>query len=379
MFLLNGLIIYLPLNFYVCLRIRKLFANTKYKNICTVLFIITVLYFPLTEFLPHSSTLGSLWAKYLLVPGYYSLPFLLYLFLLVLLSDIVIWISSKIKILAPETISSQNFRISRLCILFVVPLIIIIIGAMNNNYIRISQYTIEIPRKSSEITQLRIAFAADFHLKEATNTQFLHQFVAKINSLNPDILLICGDMLEGDRYDEETAKFEDLFRHIKTKYGVYAVPGNHEMHGGGKRDFFINSGITLLEDKVQLVDRAFYLVGRNDKRGLQRKTLDELLIHIQDSLPVILLDHRPIDIDRVSKSIVDIQLSGHTHNGQLFPINFIVRNLYELSWGYMKKNHTHFFVTSGLQTWGPRIRTAGVSEIGMINVLFRDKLSAGRE
>jgi hypothetical protein len=316
--------------------------------------------------------LGSSWAKYLLVPGYYSLPFLLYLFLLVLLSDIVIWISSKIKILAPETISSHKFRINHLCILFIVPVAIIIIGAMNNNYIRISQYTIEIPRKSSEITQLRIAFAADFHLKEATNTQFLHEFVAKINSLNPDILLICGDMLEGDRYDEETAKFEDLFRQIKTKYGVYAVPGNHEMHGAGKRDFFINSGITLLEDTVQIIDRAFYLMGRNDRRSLQRKSLDELLIHVQDSLPVILLDHRPIDIDRVSKSIVDIQLSGHTHNGQLFPINFIVRNLYELSWGYMKKNHTHFFVTSGLQTWGPRIRTAGVSEIGMINVFFRD-------
>ncbi len=194
----------------------------------------------------------------------------------------------------------------------VVPLIIIIIGAVNNNYVRVSQYTIEVPRKSSEITRLRIAFAADFHLREATNTRILQEVVTKINSLNPDVLLICGDVLEGDRHDEETARFEELFRQIKTKYGVFAVPGNHEMHGGGERDFFINSGITLLEDKVQLIDQAFYLIGRNDRRGLQGKSLDELLIHIQDSLPVILLDHRPIDIDRVSKSIVDIQLSGHT-------------------------------------------------------------------
>ncbi|MFH1533869.1 MAG: metallophosphoesterase [Nitrospirota bacterium] len=372
MFLLKGLIIYLPLNFYVCLRIRKLFANTKYKNIFTFLFIITVLYIPLTEVLSHLLAPANLWAKYLLVPGYYSLPFLLYLFLLVLLSDIIIWISRKTKILTPETISSHKSRIIRLSALFVVPVIIIIVGALNNNYIRISSYNIDVPRKFSEITQLRIAFAADFHIKEATNSQFLRKFVARVNSLHPDILLICGDVLEGDRHDEDTGELEDLFRQIKTKYGVFAVPGNHEMHGRGKRDFFINSDIILLEDKVQLIDRAFYLVGRNDGRGLQRKSLDELLIHIQDSLPVILLDHRPIDIDRVSKSIVDIQLSGHTHNGQLFLINFIVRKLYELSWGYMKKNHTHFFVTSGLQTWGPRIRTAGVSEIGMINVFFHD-------
>lgn len=242
----------MPLNFYICLRIRKLFADTKHKNIFTFLFIITVLYFPLTEILSHSLAPASLWAKYLLVPGYYSLPFLLYLFLLVSLSDIIIWISRKTKILARETISSHKFRISRLSALFVVPVVIIIIGALNNNYIRISSYNIHVPRKSSEITQLRIAFAADFHLKEATNTQFLHEFLEKINSLNPDILLICGDVLEGDRHDEDTVKFEDLFRQIKTKYGVYAVPGNHEMHGGGKRDFFVNSGITLLEDTVQL-------------------------------------------------------------------------------------------------------------------------------
>lgn len=146
MFLLKGLIIYLPLNFYVCLRIRKLFTNTKFKNIFTVLFIITVLYFPLTEILSHSSGSGSVWARYLLLPGYYSLPFLLYLFLLVLLSDIIIWISRKTKLLASETISSHKFRITRLFVLFVVPVAIVIIGALNNHFIRISQYTIDVPR-----------------------------------------------------------------------------------------------------------------------------------------------------------------------------------------------------------------------------------------
>jgi len=66
-----------------------------------------------------------------------------------------------------------------------------------------------------------------------------------------------------------------------------------------------------------------------------------------------------------------VQLSGHTHNGQLFPINYIIKSMYDLSWGYMKKGNTHFFVTSGLQLWGPPVRTAGKAEIMVINIGFQ--------
>jgi predicted MPP superfamily phosphohydrolase len=90
------------------------------------------------------------------------------------------------------------------------------------------------------------------------------------------------------------------------------------------------------------------------------------------SLPVIVLEHRPIDLDNVSRSGADILLSGHTHNGQLFPVNFIAKRHYELNWGYKLKNRTHVFVTSGIQVWGPPVRTAGASEILIVNVFFRD-------
>jgi predicted MPP superfamily phosphohydrolase len=123
---------------------------------------------------------------------------------------------------------------------------------------------------------------------------------------------------------------------------------------------------------VERIDKAFYLVGRNDVRSGGRKSINELLRDCDGSLPVIVLEHRPTDLDNVSQSGADILLSGHTHNGQLFPVNFIVKRRYELIWGYKLKNRTHIFVTSGTQVWGPPVRTAGASEIVIVNVSFRD-------
>jgi hypothetical protein len=88
---------------------------------------------------------------------------------------------------------------------------------------------------------------------------------------------------------------------------------------------------------------------------------------------VILIDHRPTELDEVSRTAVDLQMSGHTHNGQLFPLNLILRNMYRLSWGYEKIANTHFFVTSGIMLWGPPVRTTGKSEIMVIDVRFTEK------
>jgi predicted MPP superfamily phosphohydrolase len=84
----------------------------------------------------------------------------------------------------------------------------------------------------------------------------------------------------------------------------------------------------------------------------------------------IMLDHRPADFGNASSANVDVQVSGHTHNGQLFPLNYITSNMYDLSWGHKKINNTHFFVTSGLQSWGPAVKTAGTSEIMVIDIDF---------
>jgi predicted MPP superfamily phosphohydrolase len=320
--------------------------------------------------LSHAS--GMEWANFIMIAGYFSLPLLLYLLLFVILLDLALGVARLTRILSKETVKQRRFRQARLFLVLAVPVAVVVIGAVRNNHPQIHAYSVEIPRKSSEIRQLRIGFMADFHLRETTNRRFMERFVEKVNAANPDIVLIGGAVLEGDRQGEMLGEFEAQFRRLKPKYGVYGVPGNHDLRGASPMSFFDQAGIRLLQDTVEKIDNAFYLVGRSDERFRGRKSINDLLRDCDRSLPVIVLDHRPTDLNNVSQSGADILLSGHTHNGQLFPLNFILKSRYELSWGYKLKNRTHVFVTSGIQVWGSPVRTAGASEILIVNVSFRD-------
>lgn len=368
MYLLSEFIFLSPVMVYACFRIRWLIATKILKNASTVLFILLVAGYPIAESLSHNS--GNVKAGLPMLAGYYSLPFLLYLLMTVVALDLIVGVASWSGILGRERVGRPGFRMARLHLFWLVPASIVFMGALNNDRLLIKEYTVQVPAKQSRLDRLRIAFAADFHLGILTQPGFVERFVTRVNSINPDIVLLGGDVIEGGRRGDNIDRFEAQFRRIQSRYGVYAVPGNHEtMRGGGTSDFFAKSGITLLQDSVVKIDDGFYLAGRKDgSRSPNRKSLEDLLRGTPNDLPLILLDHRPTELDAASRNHVDIQLSGHTHNGQLFPVNYISRMQYELSWGYKKKGGTHFFVTSGVQVWGPPVRTAGDSEILLINV-----------
>lgn len=370
MFLLNELIFFSPLILYVYIRVRRIIVARTGKAVWTAVFLLLILAFPAAESLSHRGAGG--WARYPLIAGYDAWPVLLYLVLAVILADIAVGAARLLGILSRDEVRSPRFRAVYLYVVLVLPVAIVAGGILNFNHLRVKDYAIEVPRKSSNLRELKIAFAADFHLGDRTSPSFMETFIAKVNALDPDLVLIGGDVLEGDRREEDLARYESQFRRLRSKYGVYGVPGNHERYAGGRDDFFAKAGIRLLQDEVLKIDGAFYLAGRNDARSRSRKSAAELLAGTPDDLPVILLDHRPTDLDNVSRTIADIQLSGHTHHGQLFPINLITDHQYELSWGYKKKNRTHIFVTSGVQLWGPPVRTVGASEILSIRVAFRE-------
>ncbi|MFB3885429.1 MAG: metallophosphoesterase [Thermodesulfobacteriota bacterium] len=370
MFLLKEILFCLPLIIYVGFRVRKQIPQRLFKILFTIFYSILVLAFPIAETLSHASGIGR--ANFIIISGYFSLPLLLYLILIVILLDLAMGLFRVTRILSKETIECKRFRQGWLLLALAVPVVVVGIGAVRNNRPQIRNYSIEIPRKSSGIQQLKIAFASDFHLRETTSRHLMERFVEKVNAESPDIVLIGGDVLEGDRQGEELAPFEAQFRRLKPKYGVYGVPGNHDLHRADAMEFFDRAGIRLLRDTVVKIENAFYLVGRNDGRLRGGRSIEELLKRCDSTLPVIVLEHRPTDLDHVSRSGADLLLTGHTHNGQLFPVNFIAQRYYELSWGYKLKDRTHVLVTSGVQVWGPPVRTAGASEILIVNVSFRD-------
>jgi predicted MPP superfamily phosphohydrolase len=369
MFRIIFLAVYFVPAIYVFFRLRNYFSDKTRRQYFSFLYIVFTFTFPCIELLSHSNIIP--WVTNLTKIGYYSLPYFLYLFLTVLLVDIVLAINLLIKIVPLKIIVSNTFKKTLFLIILIIPLLIVAAGALWHGNIQISSYRIAIPKKSSDLNHLKIAFAADLHLKGMADKPIVDTFVTTINSLNPDLVLLVGDIIEGDRHDVEMAVLEKTLRKINSKYGVYAAFGNHELHGGIRNiDFFGNSAIKVLQDSFIQIDKSFYLIGRNDFRSITRKTAAELLDGMQNNLPIIMLDHRPSDFGNVSRMNVDIQVSGHTHNGQLFPFNYITSNMYDLSWGYKKMDATHFFVTSGLQGWGPSVRTTGTSEIMVIDIDF---------
>jgi len=371
MFLFYITLAYVLPNIYLFFRIRSSFIGKGYKHWFTLIYLLIAVLFPFygrfelsnANFLLHG----------LFVFSNYLLPFYLYLFLAVLLYDLLLLLNHFLKIVSSETRKTFKFRFYTLAVLMLLSVAVVIGGAINLNTIHVSKYTIDVPRKHAAIDHLRVAFIADFHIQQSTPLGFVEQYVAKINLLKPDLLLYGGDIVEGDRENKTTAAIERLLKNIEVKYGVYGVVGNHEFYGRQQQGFFFKrAGIKLLCDTVIRVDSAFYLAGRYDQHFGRRKTIGQLTTSIPPDLPIILMDHRPTQLQEVSGTAVDVQFSGHTHNGQLFPLNYIIHRLYELSWGYRKIRNTHFFVTSGLRLWGPPVKTAGKSEIMLVDIYLKD-------
>jgi uncharacterized protein len=229
MYLLTEIILLSPLIIYACIRVRKLIPKLALKNAFVFLYVLLFLGYPIAEALSHRDIGGRI--RYLVIVGYYCLPYLLYFTLLAVAIDIVITLARAVKLLHPVRISSFGFRSIRLGGYLVIPALIVSAGALNNNRLQVNGYSIELLQKSSSIKELKIVFASDLHLGQITNERLLDRFVNKVNGLHPDIVLIGGDILEGHG-NESVSKFEAQFRRLSAKHGVYAAPGNHESHSG---------------------------------------------------------------------------------------------------------------------------------------------------
>lgn len=358
---------YIIPNIYLFIRIWKLFIRKDQKIYYVLIYLLLFLVYPVSNLFHEDST--ALVARVLSAIADYLLPFFLYVFLFVLLLDLLLLINLLFGIVPREKINRGSFRSGGLLVIVCCSLAIVVAGIINFNTIRTTKYQITIPGKLSGISHLRIAFVSDFHLQESTCIHFVEKFASKIESIKPELMLFGGDIVEGDGKDEKMEYYERILSSITARYGVYGVLGNHEHYAGqDKGSFFSKSGIEILSDSVVIVGNSFVLAGRNDSHTRTRKSIADILGSITDSLPVILIDHRPTVIGQMGRNSPDVVLSGHTHNGQLFPVNFITRMVYGLSYGYKKKGKTHFFVSSGIRLWGPPVRTTGKSEIMVIDI-----------
>ena len=215
-----------------------------------------------------------------------------------------------------------------------------------------------------------------------------------IGKEKPDLILLVGDIVDYDVKSLYEQRMETEFLRLKAPYGVYASTGNHEyIELGEAKDEKIlwlseKAGLTMLRDTTILVANSFYIVGREDDMCEGRKNLPDIMQGVNKNLPIIVMNHETHKLQEEVDAGADVALYGHTHNGQFFPNNVIMklssilyntgmipekykmRFMYEIPFGYKEKENTHVYVSSGLGLAGPQFRIGTISEIVVLNVKF---------
>lgn len=381
-FLLIVLFIYLSVNSFILWRGLQALSGLPVVRLAFVLvFSALVVAFPLGRIL--NGQFRHHLTQNLTAFGSYHLALMLYLFMFLLLKDLVRWLV-KIpgwRVAGDSWLSVHNP--ASFLVIAGVSLLIVFLGHLNAINPRLKVLEISLSKAAPAGSELKAVLVSDIHLGIINRSVRLEKLVQKINDLQPDVVFFAGDIVDEAVSEEEEERMVELLKKIHSPLGLYACAGNHEYYGGFERNisYLRKAGVNVLLDQAVRVGNWFYIVGRKDwaavRYGQKRLSLTEIMERdgVDRSWPVIVLDHQPLYLEEPAAAGVDIQLSGHTHAGQLFPLDIINRLVYEKNWGYLKKGQTHIYVSSGSGTWGPAVRTGSRSEI----ILLKISLAPGKE
>ncbi len=217
----------------------------------------------------------------------------------------------------------------------------------------------------NDLQPIKIVAVSDIHLGYGTGKSALKKYVDMINKQKPDVILIGGDLIDSSVIPLYTEKMDEELSELKAPMGIYMVPGNHEYISGIDESvrFIRNTPIQLLMDSVVTLPNGIQLIGRDDRSNPSRRSLQELMANVDKGRPVILLDHQPYNLADTEAAGIDLQFSGHTHHGQVWPMSLVTDYIYEQSYGYRQWGDTHIYVSSGLSLWGPPFRIGTESEM----------------
>ncbi len=370
------LLVYFFINFYIYKRAMMLIPNvTGIRTWVTVLFWFVVASYVLGRFIERVSL--SPFTDFLVWVGSFWLAAMLYFFIIVLVIDIV-RLSDLLLNWFPSYFSTRQFKSILLFGVTGFVFLVIIIGHINAVNPVIRRVNFDIEKNANGLKELKLAMISDIHLGTVIGPRRLTRLVSEIEKLKPDLILLVGDVVDEDLQPVLRHNLGETLKRLKAPMGVYAITGNHEYIGGVTQavNYLEEHNIKFLRDSAVKINNSFYLVGREDRsksyRG-KRKDITEILNGYDINLPVIMMDHQPFELEQVVNANVDVQFSGHTHHGQLWPLNYITQAIYEISMGYKKKGNTHFYVSNGYGSWGPPVRIGNRPEIVYATIRFTAK------
>jgi predicted MPP superfamily phosphohydrolase len=314
------------------------------------------------------------WAGFIFehVGGYWMILFV-YMIAFTLLGDIL-RLANHYFHLFPAAITS-NMPTARLgYFIFVLSALVLLslIGFYRFSHPRVKELTIQTNRGTDSPDELTLVMASDLHLGNVIRKERLIKWVNLINSQNPDIIILDGDIFDHSYIAVEKQNMDTELRKLQAKYGVFAAMGNHDYYTGVDQviRYLKNSGITVLRDSCAVVGHQLLIIGRDDLTNKNRKSLASLLEGQDSILPRLVLDHQPHTLEESIQNQADLHLSGHTHDGQIFPFNYFVAQLYDLGYGFRKTGNTNQYVSSGIGLWGAPIRLGTQSEIVKIKFSY---------
>ncbi len=252
--------------------------------------------------------------------------------------------------------------------LFGIALVIGIYGFVNAGSIRVNHISIKLPNLSEYWRGKSVVWISDIHLGAVRRYEFAKDIANRIQQLKPDLVFIGGDLFDGGTHDLNG--ITEPFLKISPPDGIYFITGNHEKFSDPARylEAVRQAGITVLNNEMANL-KGLQIIGVDYRDSKNRKKYEMILkgININPNLPKILLKHSPANLDIAHKKGIALQLSGHTHKGQIFPINFITSLVYHgYDYGLKKFRDLQIYTSSGVGTWGPPMRVGNIPEIVVI-------------
>ncbi|MFB3905712.1 MAG: metallophosphoesterase [Acidobacteriota bacterium] len=369
--------VYGSANYYVFVRGRLFFpAGSRAGSIYLPVFLVVALAYPvgrmIERYIINAATgtlvgVGSIW-----------LAALLYF----VLSLGVIDLTRAVLSLAGFQLPGAGSPAARATAVAVCSLIFLALaaGTINGRSPRLRTIEIEIPLKGrpapSLPNPLSVAMASDIHIGNTMGPERLGRITDLLSSTSPDLVLLVGDIVDEDMGPVLKRDLGRKLLQIRSRLGVFAVTGNHEYIGGVEEAcrYLADHHVRILRDEFVEV-AGLWIIGREDLSirwgpGRDRAALSTLIERAKPKGPVIVLDHQPFHLEQTAESGIDLQLSGHTHHGQLWPLNFITGLIYEKDWGYLRKAGTQYYVSCGAGTWGTPVRTSSRPEVLLIRLRF---------
>lgn len=241
-------------------------------------------------------------------------------------------------------------------------------GYWNYRHPEIVELDIELEKPLEK--PLRVVAVSDIHLGYGTDKKSLQRYVKLINEQQPDLILIGGDLIDNSLKPVREQRMDEELNELNAPLGIYMVMGNHEYISGAEEcaSFLMTTPIKLLRDEVVTLENGVQIIGRDDRTNRHRKSLEQLLGECESSKPIIVVEHQPYQLSKADSLGVDFQFSGHTHRGQVFPLNLLTDRMFEQSHGYRRWSHAHIYVSCGLSLWGPPFRIGTNSDMAVITL-----------